>query len=34
MMTYPAYMGLPEWEPTYLLLEEKLPLEVLESDNF
>ena len=34
MTAYPAYIGLPEWEPSLLLLEEKLPLEVLESENF
>lgn len=34
MLTYPAYLDLPEWEPTYLILQEKLILQVLESDNF
>ena len=26
MLTYPGYVDLPEWEPSYLLLEEKLSL--------
>jgi hypothetical protein len=26
MMVYPAYIDLPEWEPTLLLLEERLTL--------
>ena len=34
MNAYPAYIDLPEWEPAYLLIEEKLSLEVLESENF
>lgn len=34
MTAYPGYLDLPEWEPAYLLLEEKLCLEVLESENF
>lgn len=29
MTAYPGYLDLPEWEPAYLLLEEKLCLEVL-----
>jgi hypothetical protein len=34
MEVYPAYIGLPDWEPTLLILEEKLQLEVLESENY
>ena len=34
MTAYPAYLDLPEWETAYLLLEEKLSLEVLESENY
>lgn len=34
MLTYPGYIDLPEWEPAFLILEEKLVLEVLESENF
>ncbi len=31
MEVFPGYVGLPEWEPTLLILEEMLELEVLES---
>ena len=31
MEIFPAYIGIPEWEPSLLILEEKLELEVLEN---
>jgi len=34
MEVFPAYIGLPEWEPVLLILEEKLELEVLTSEKY
>lgn len=34
ILAYPGYFQLPEWEPTFLILEEKLSLEILETENF
>lgn len=34
MEVFPAYIGLPEWEPVLLILEEKLDLDVLFSEKF
>lgn len=34
MEAYPGYIELPEWEPTLLMLEEKVDLEILETDNY
>ena len=34
MEAYPAYLDLPEWEPSLLMLEEKVELEILETENF
>lgn len=34
MLAYPGYFDLPEWEPTVLILEEKLNLEILETDHY
>lgn len=34
MEAYPGYIDLPFWEPTLLMLEEKVELELLETENF
>ena len=34
MEAYPGYIDLPEWEPSLLMLEEKIQLQVLETQTF
>lgn len=34
MEAYPGYMDLPEWEASLLMLEEKVELEMLETEDF
>ena len=34
MEAYPGYLDIPEWEPALLMLEEKVEMEVLETESF